>query len=211
MTWRICPKTIDPKEDGLQCPYCDGIYPKDCFRWVKKGTANNKVNGVAPRPPGSVMAEKLQEPDEEPEPGRLNGIAAKVLMKLFYAARLARFDLLRAIANLARYITKWTAEHDRRLHKLMCYVKSTLDYRQVGYVGDSVSQVNLHLYADANFGGSRGKSTTGVQLHVEGPHTRFPIEAASAAQSCVSHSTPEAEIIAGSHAVRKVRIPALVM
>ena len=54
------------------------------------------------------MASVVNEPEAEPEPGRLKSIAAKILMKLFYAARLARFDLLRAIANLARYITKWT-------------------------------------------------------------------------------------------------------
>ena len=115
----------------------------------------------------------MAEPDAEPEPGRLKSIAAKVLMKLFYAARLARFDLLRAIANLARYVTKWRPEHDRRLHRLMCYVHSTLSYRQTGWVGDEMSAANLHLYADANFGGSCGRSTTGVQMNVEGPHTCF--------------------------------------
>ena len=94
-------------------------------------------------------------------------------MKVFYAARLARFDLLRAVANLARYSTKWTAEHDRRLAKLMQYIKSTLNYRQVGWIGDPIEQLNLHLYADANFGGDRGKSTTGVHLSIEGPNT-FP-------------------------------------
>ena len=118
----------------------------------------------------------MAEPDAEPEPGRLKSIAAKVLMKLFYAARLARFDLLRAIANLARYVTKWRPEHDRRLHRLMCYVHSTLSFRQTGWVGDEMSAANLHLYADANFGGSCGRSTTGVQMNVEGPHTCFPLK-----------------------------------
>ena len=100
---------IDPNSDGLQCPFCDGIYPNDCFKTVRKGTANHKTRGEAQRLPGNRLSEKLAEPEIEPEPGRLNGLAAKILMKLFYAARLARFDLLRAIANLARYITKWTA------------------------------------------------------------------------------------------------------
>ena len=43
-------------------------------------------------------------------------------MKLLYGARLARFDLLRAINNLAAYITKWTPDRDKRLHSVMCYV-----------------------------------------------------------------------------------------
>ena len=149
------------------------------------------------------MAVVMAEPDTEPEPGRLKSIAAKVLMKLFYAARLARFDLLRAIANLARYVTKWRPEHDRRLHRLMCYVRSSLAYRQTGWIGDEMSATNLHLYADANFGGSCGRSTTGVQLNVEGLHSCFPIEAVSSVQTAVSHSTPEADIVAANHGVRK--------
>ena len=98
-------------------------------------------------------------------------------MKVFYAARFSRFDLLRAVANLARYITKWKPEHDRRLHRLMCYVKCTLSYRQTGWIGDEMSHVNLNLYADANYGGACGRSTTGVQMNVEGPNSCFPIEA----------------------------------
>ena len=78
------------------------------------------------------MAKMLEEPEAGPEPGRLKSTAAKVLMKLFYAARLARFDLFRAIANLERCVTKWKPEHDQRLHGLMCYVKGTFSYRQTG-------------------------------------------------------------------------------
>merc|ERR1712051_712191 len=141
------------------------------------------------------------------EQGRLASIAAKVIMKVFYAARGARYDLLRAIGRLARYITKWTPECDRRLERLMNYVKSTLKYRQVGWVGDKTDAVNLDLYADANYGKDGGKSTTGVQLHVEGPHTCFPISGLSISQNAVAHSTPEAEIIAAAAAVRKVGVP----
>ena len=36
-------------------------------------------------------------------------------MKVLYAARYARFDLLRAVCYLAQYITKWDQECDRRL------------------------------------------------------------------------------------------------
>ena len=131
-------------------------------------------------------------------------------MKVFYAARLARFDLLRAVANLSRYVTKWTCEHDKHLMKLMQYIKCTLDYRQVGWIGDDISKLNLHLYADTNFGGSQGKSTTGVQLNIEGPNTFFPMEGMSIAQTAVAHSTPESEIMAAWTALRKTGFPALV-
>ena len=56
-----------------------------------------------------------------------------------------------------------------------------------------------------------GKSTSGIQLNVEGPHTNFPIEACSSVQQAVSHSTPEAEIVAGDIALRKIGHGAMVM
>ena len=43
--------------------------------------------------------------------------AARVSMKVMYAARMARPDLLRTIAYLARYLTKWTEDHDKKLHR----------------------------------------------------------------------------------------------
>ena len=48
-------------------------------------------------------------------------------------------------------------------------------------------------------------------MKVEGPHTCFPIEAVSSVQTAVSHSTPEAEIVAASHGIRRIGIPALVL
>ncbi len=62
--------------------------------------------------------------------GILQPIAARILMKLLYAARMARLYLLRAIQFLASYITKWTPECDRRLDRLVSYVWSTLKHRQ---------------------------------------------------------------------------------
>ena len=58
--------------------------------------------------------------------GNLAPHAASVLMKLLYAVRIARFDLLRSINALARNVTKWTKDDDARLHHLMCFVNSTI-------------------------------------------------------------------------------------
>ena len=41
--------------------------------------------------------------------GRLSNVAASVLMKLLYGARVALWDLVRAICAIASFITKWTA------------------------------------------------------------------------------------------------------
>ena len=84
-------------------------------------------------------------------------------MKVVYAARVARFDLYRAVAGLSRYLTKWDSECDRKLHRLMCYIKSSLHHHMVGWRGNSVEEMDLHCFADANIGTDAGKSTTGCR------------------------------------------------
>ena len=143
--------------------------------------------------------------------GALAPHAASVLMKLLYAARIARFDLLRSINSLARNVTKWTKDDDVRLHHLMCYVNSTLDLKMVGWVGDDISQLDLSLHADADFAGCAQslRSTSGSHMHVQGKHTRFPLAGGSKRQGCVSHSTPEAEIVAADLTLRTMGLPAI--
>ena len=65
--------------------------------------------------------------------GELAPIASRVLMKLLFAARMARYDLLRAVQGLASRVTKWSSECDKSLHRLMCYVNSTLDVKLRSY------------------------------------------------------------------------------
>ena len=62
------------------------------------------------------MKQRIKYTKETPPEGKLSTVALKVIMKVMYAARLARFDLLRSVCDLARYLTKWTAEHDQRLN-----------------------------------------------------------------------------------------------
>ena len=83
----------------------------------------------------------------------------------------------------------------------------------VRYIGDDLSKVQVHVYADADFAGdpSSKRSTTGVHLSLRGPHTCFPINGQSKRQECVSHSTPEAEIVAADWALRREGIPMLDM
>ena len=71
----------------------------------------------------------------------LKPYAAKVLMKVLYAARYARLDLLRAVCYLAKYITKWDEQCDKRLYRLMCYIHSTYHLRQTGWIGDGVEEL----------------------------------------------------------------------
>ena len=57
--------------------------------------------------------DRLIEADDAVSTGALQQIALSVLMKVQYGARMARFDLLKAVANLAKNITKWIAKCDK--------------------------------------------------------------------------------------------------
>lgn len=141
--------------------------------------------------------------------GKLKPIASRILMKLLYCARMCRLDLLRPICALAALVTKWTEECDERLPKLMSYVHSTSDKELMGYVGDELSGVMPHLFADADLGGcgTTSRSTSGLFMAVMGPNTFFPTAGQSRKQGCVSTSNPESELVALFHAVRNYGLP----
>ena len=138
---------------------------------------------------------------------QLKSAAAMMLMTLLYPARLARVDLLKAIGFLAKCITRWDAACDARLHELMCYIKSTLKERMVGFVGDKPEDLSLHIFCDADFAGCPYtlRSTDGVHADIQGPNTRFPWVAASKGQSLTAQSTPEAELASSLNAGMKDR------
>ena len=157
------------------------------------------------------LDESKVENSSENEEGMLAPVACKVLMKIRYGARLARFDLLRPIAALASKIIKWDTVCDRMLHRLVCYINSPLGYKLEGHIGDSSKYVNLTLFSDADFAGclDTAKSTSGVLIALTGPNSFFPLNAVSKKQACVSHSTPEAEIVAADLEIRTEGLPAL--
>ena len=84
-----------------------------------------KTKAKGKKPAADTDAEQSSDPataTPSEEQGKRAPIASKVLMKVLWAARLARFDLLRAVCALAQNVSKWTAECDRRLTRLMGYV-----------------------------------------------------------------------------------------
>ena len=120
---------------------------------------------------GDAPLESVGEEDK----GVLSDVACAVLMKILYAARLARWDLLRAIGILASRVTKWSRMCDKALHKLVCYVHSSVEMTLAGYVGvgDSVNDFRISVYADSDLAGDRPgfKSTRGYLAANEGPST----------------------------------------
>ena len=82
---------------------------------------------------------------------------------------------------------------------------------QCRWIADNVGSLQPTLYADADFAGCilTQRSTTGVYLVIRGAGTCWPILGISKRQGCVSNSTPEAELVATSHALRIVGCPGL--
>ena len=132
-------------------------------------------------------------------------------MQVLFAARMARPDLLKAINYLARRITLWTKLCDRLLHRLMCYINSTLDLAMVSIVGDSQESLQLDLYVDADLAGDPNSkfSTSGVWFGVGGPHTRASLCCLSKRQTSRAFSTAEAEIVAYALGLRTEGLPGL--
>ena len=95
--------------------------------------------------------------------------------------------------------------------RLMGYIQNTLHLRLIGWVGDSREQLFPHFFADADFAGDieTQRSTSGYYSVIRGPNTSFPISAGSKRQTCVSHSTPEAELVAADYGLRTDGLPAL--
>jgi hypothetical protein len=106
---------------------------------------------------------------------------------------------------------EWDSDCDLRLNRLMSYIQSTIHYRQVAWVGDTVDKLGPHLYADADFAGCPRtlRSTSGYHLAIEGPWTSMPQTGASARQTALSNSTPEAEFAACHLAHKKAYLPSL--
>ena len=101
-------------------------------------------------------------------------------MKLLFAARMARYDLLRAVQGLASRVTKWSSDCDKALRRLMCYVDSTKEFTMRGFIGDEIKQCKLWLFADSDHAGEHdNKSTSGGILVLVGPNTYFPLAAFS--------------------------------
>ena len=113
--------------------------------------------------------------------------------------------------RLASRLTRWDASCDRRLHRLMCYIQSSLGKRLMAWVGDPVPSLRPHLFTDADLAGCADtqRSTSGVFHCIRGPHTSFPIAVICKRQGSVSHSTPEAELTALDTGLRAVGLPAM--
>ena len=123
-------------------------------------------------------------------------------MKLMWLGRISRPDILVAINTLARHITKWSANDDKRAARLVGYIAATIDHAHVMRINDPPAELWLSLFVDSDFGSSPDmKSTGGFIIALQGPNSFAVILWGSKTQRAVSRSTTEAEFVALSTAL----------
>ena len=113
--------------------------------------------------------------------------------------------------KLARSITKWTKDCDKRLNRLISQIHHTCEYRHYCHVGNTAKQCRLGLFQDSDFAEDLedSKSTCGGTLCIFGSHTFVPISWMCKKQTAVSHSSTESEIISLDTGLRLDGLPAL--
>ena len=205
----------DPKwlQDGKISSYAD-----EMFRRVKQTVDRylelaGKTKDSLKKFATPCMHDHQIPPEEFQVEGELSPIAARVVLKTLYVARIARMDLMWAVNMLAREVTRWTAACGRRLHRLISSMHHSRDWAQICYVGDSPSKCDTVLFSDASFAGDLrdSKSTSGGVLCLVGPNTFVPISWLGKKQTAVSHSTSEAEVIALDDGTRLEGLPVLLL
>ena len=124
----------------------------------------------------------------------LSKARSQIVLKCLYLARFGRPDFLWSVNKLARSITKWTKARDKRLCRLIPYIRHTWD-----------------RFEDSDFAGDLedSKSTSGGTLCIFGSHTFVPISWMCKKQTSVSHSSTESDIISLDAGLRLDGIPAL--
>lgn len=129
--------------------------------------------------------------------GALSESASRILMKILWAARLCRPDYMKCIGDLTKRLTTWSLADDKRLHRLMCYVKGSTKFKLVGKIGNDPEDLKICLYTDADHcsGIDHTKSTSGMIMSLEGSGSWFPLSWASRRQTATARSTTEAEML----------------
>ena len=166
-----------------------------------------QIECVGPLKSAQIPYLSDEETGLEP-PGVHSKAAMSVLAKLLYCARLARPDFMLAINLLSRNFTTWTVYHDRSFHRVLEYAQHSQEFMLRGHVGSGA--ISQELYCDADHAGCKKtrRSTSGIWLELRsGGDSTFPIEWSSQRQGNVAYSTPEAELVALTEALREVGLP----
>ena len=136
--------------------------------------------------------------------GELSEVCSQIVLEYLFLARIGRPEILWSVNKLARAITKWTRACDKILARLISNIHHTCEYEQYCHVGNTAQQ--CRLFQDSEFARDLedSKSTSSGTLCVFGSYTFAPISW-MCKETCVSHSSTEAEIISLDPGLRSIR------
>ena len=144
-------------------------------------------------------------------PGELGFCAASMLMGLLYPGRMAFPVVVLAIQRLAKRVTKWCAECDRRLTRLFEFVLYASHFVLTGELSHAdAADIELPVYPDGDLCGNfwDTKSTAGLWCELSGRDGRsWPLSWQSKAEPATAAHTQEAEMVSLSMAVRNEATP----
>ncbi len=155
--------------------------------------------------------EEIVSVANDPSKGVFHNVAASLLMKALYLARMVRLDIAYTINFLSKYVTKWNKLCDKQLTHLFAYLQNHSTTKLVAEVDRrDIEELRIEAFPDADLAGSfdTSKSTSGGFLALTGPNGTFvPLEWFSKRQTATSHSTSEAEMVAMSKILRECLVP----
>lgn len=182
-----------------------------------KDAANKYMEEAGLRAIHPVHSPYLHEdfaPKGTEEPGTFAKTASSHLMKVLFAARLARPDLLVAITRLASKVSCWNKSRDGALHRLFSYISSFPDLELIGTIKDTgIHDVYLCMSPDSDLAGDMEttKSTSGcwIELVSAGGLRTWPLAWRSKKQGPTASSTCEAETISMATSLKAHALPLL--
>ena len=73
------------------------------------------------------LDDHLIAPEDFAAKGELSPVAARIVLKALYLARMNRPDAIWTVNYLARHVTRWSAACDKRLRRLVAYLHHNSD------------------------------------------------------------------------------------
>lgn len=199
-------KVIVSQRDFLKAAASTYAAEIDVRTLPRRVSPYHDVSGDAPPLDGNNLGTMPEIPR-----GAQSSTCASHLMKLLYAARQSRPDLLLAISRLASAVSRWNVLHDQELFQLMAYVEHHADESLVFELSTAdYDDAYVALWVDSDWAGdkSTSRSTSGYFLEIVGTNGhRWPVTWGSKKQTSTANSPCEAEYICMAHATKKEAIP----
>ena len=152
----------------------------------------NKVNTPGVGPELSTLVQQSEQLDAE-RTKRFQAIVGSVI----YLAQVTRYDILFAVNQLARAMTKPSKAHLAAAKHLLRYLAGTIDFC-ITYKKDDFK---LTAFSDANWGNNpdNAKSTSSYIIML----SKAPVSFKVGLQSMTAQSTMEAELVAAALAMKE--------